>query len=195
MEHRISILGYGHAGASIAATLEKAGNAITVGLRNPGKLDGAVSIEEAIKASDIVIVALPYDAGYEVARQYSSELAGKIVIDMMNPLKADLSGFNTFNGNSGAEHVQQLLEDSTIIETFNHADAPVLANPRGALQFVVGNDASSVDTVVAIVKDAGFDAQGITDLSKTRELEAFAYFWIYFTAMQRKNMDLHLKLV
>lgn len=194
MSKKIAVIGAGAAGSSIIKALRNGGNDVTVGLRSPEKFDGAVAIADAIKAGDIVVLALPYAAGFQVAADNAADLKGKIVIDMMNPLKSDLSGYDTFAGKSGAEHLQDALPDSKVVETFNHVDAPVLANPQGALQFVLGNDRAAVNEVAEIAKQAGFDAQPINDLSKTEQVEGFAFMWIFFTVVLKKNPNLKLNL-
>lgn len=191
---KIAVIGAGTGGSSIIKSLSKTENEIIVGLRDPSMFGGATTIENALKAGEIIVLALPYEAGYKVALDHQDDLKGKIVVDMMNPLEEDLSGYHTFDGKSGAEHLQEALPDSQVVETFNHVDGPVLADPQGALQFVIGRDSSATNQIAELAKDAGFDAQSIVDLTKTRELEAFGFLWIYFTVFEKKNMDLKLLL-
>lgn len=191
---KIAVLGAGAAGTSIINSLKKTDNEIIVGIRDQSKFEGAVPIDEAIKNGQIVVFALPYQVGYQIAEKYKAELAGKIVVDMMNPFKSDLSGYNTFAGKSGAEHLQDTLPDAQVVETFNHVDGPVLADPQGALQFVIGDDETATDQVTNLANKAGFDAQTVLDLTKAREAEAFAFLWVYFSAVIKKNPNLKLKL-
>lgn len=195
MTNTVTVIGGGAAGGSIINNLTNSGFDVTVGLRSPEKMDGAVSIEEALKNSEkLVVVALPCNAFLESLDKYKELLSGKIVVDMMNPLADDMSAAETFDGKSGAEKLQQELPDSYIVETFNHVDAPVLANPEQAFQFVVGENKAAVEYVTDVAKQLNFDPQPITDLSKSKEVEAFAFLWIYYSVIVNNNAELSLKL-
>ncbi|GLB46091.1 hypothetical protein WR164_00700 [Philodulcilactobacillus myokoensis] len=195
MSEVITVIGGGAAGSSIINSLKGAHFNVKVGLRSPEKMDNAVSIESAIKDSgQVIILALPYDTSLKIVADHKADLKNKTIIDMMNPIKADMSGVQTFNGQSGAENLQSELPDSHIVETFNHVDAPVLGNPKGAFQFVVSDDKDALSHVTKIANQMGFDSQPINDLSRTAEVENFAFLWIYYSVVANKKADAFLKL-
>lgn len=190
----ISVLGAGGAGTALISNLKSKGYDVTVGLRNPEKYEGAVTIKAAIEANKVVIFAVPFGSGVELAKEYKDEFSGKIVIDMMNPLLENLSGYQTFDGKSGGEFLQEIIPDAKVVKAFNHAIAPSLAEPNGSVQFIIGNDKEAVDEITTIASTLGFEANPIYDLSKVREIEAMAYFWIYFTIIVKDNPFLKLKV-
>ncbi|AMC93820.1 hypothetical protein AOC36_07430 [Erysipelothrix larvae] len=191
---KITVLGAGQAGGALILNLKEKGVEVTVGLREPSKFEGAVSIKEAIQANDVVVLALPYDAGYEVVKTFKDALNGKTIVDMMNPLLADLSGYKTFDQKSGAEHLQDISTTFNVVEAFNHCIAPSIAHPDGSVQFIVGQDKDAVDNIRDLANKLGFEAHSIYDLSKAREIEGLAFFWIYFTILVKENPFIQLKI-
>lgn len=192
--NRLSIIGAGSAGAALIQNLKIQNYDVVVGLRSPDKFEGSVSIEAAIESSDIIVMALPFDAGLDVIQQNLEGLKGKIIIDMMNPLLADFSGYRNFDGLSGAEVIQGLSDEFHVVKAFNHVLAPSIADPQNSIQFIIGNHQESVDTVTKIATSLSFNAQPLYDLTRSREVEALAYLWINFTIMVKNNPMLRLKV-
>ena len=79
----LSILGTGNMGQAIAAVAGKGGH--TVQLLGANDTDTPVT-------GDIVVLAVPYPAVSEVIAQRGEQLAGKVVVDITNPLN-----FETFD--------------------------------------------------------------------------------------------------
>lgn len=192
--NKISVIGAGGAGSALILNLKSKGYDVTVGLRNLNKFEHAVTIKAAIEANEVIVFAVPFASGIELAKEFKEALSGKVVINMMNPLLENLSGYQTFDGKSGGEFLQETIEDSKVVKAFNHAIAPSIAEPNGSVQFIIGNDKTAVDTVTDIAKELGFEANSIYDLTKAREIEAMAYFWIYFTIIVKDNPFLKLKI-
>ncbi|GAA4322942.1 NADPH-dependent F420 reductase [Pigmentiphaga soli] len=100
---RIAVLGgTGHEGAGIACRAARAGHQVWIGSRDPGRAQAraqelnelagctriaGAGLEEAARAADIVVLAVPYAAQAATARQVRSALQGKILIDVTVPLK------------------------------------------------------------------------------------------------------------
>lgn len=187
---KISLIGPGNAGGAILNNLKNHGFDVLVGDRHPEKHADAVSIPDAINSGEIIILAVPYAAGVDLAKEYKENLKNKIVVDMMNPLKSDMSGWMIFDGKSGAENLQSIIPESKVIETFNHQNAVVLSDPNQAFMYVIGNDETSVNEITELANKMEFTSQPIYDLNKTQSLEAYAYLWIYFTDMTAKNPKL-----
>jgi uncharacterized protein YbjT (DUF2867 family) len=93
---RIAIIGAGSIGAALAAHLILAGNNVTIGARRPngfappdyqrGHLDYPVcTIEEAVDAAEVAILAIPNAAIAPFAEVYRDRLAGAVIIDPSNP--------------------------------------------------------------------------------------------------------------
>lgn len=75
------------------------------------------SKDTAQQLGDIVVMAVPYPALVALAKQYQAELAGKIVVDITNPLN-----FETWDelvvpaDSSAAQQLQKLLPESKVLK-------------------------------------------------------------------------------
>lgn len=94
-------------------------------------VSGGDNIEAATRA-DIVIIAVPWDGHRDTIAALREPLAGKVVIDCVNPLGFDKQGPYALPVEEGSA-VQQaagLLPDSRVCAAFNHVSAPLLADPQ-----------------------------------------------------------------
>jgi 8-hydroxy-5-deazaflavin:NADPH oxidoreductase len=153
--------------AAFAATLNKASSA---------------SIAQAITAADIVVLAMPYGAALELASL--PELAGKIVVDMSNPVKPDFSGLLLGHTTSAAEEIQLVAKHSKVVKAFNTIFAGLFGAPSGHTAkvpvFLAGNDEAAVEAVAALVSSAGFASEKTGALEAARLLEPMGMLNIRF---------------
>lgn len=176
----VAILGLGNMGKGLAKRL--AGKTeLVLGTRDAeGNAEfaksigaSATSFAAAAAAADIVFVALPYDAALDVAAL--PELAGKVVVDMSNPVTPDFSGLKLGHTTSAAEEIQKVAATSKVVKGFNTIFASLLSAPETATAavpvFLAGDDAAAVDQVAEIVKLAGFDVDKVGGLDGARLLE------------------------
>lgn len=176
----IAIIGLGNMGKGLATRL--AGKAdLVLGARHPADAaDFAKSVgatvtdyRSAVAAADTVILALPYDAALEAARSLS--LAGKVVVDITNPLKADFSGLSIGHTTSAAEEIARAAAGARVVKAFNTIFASLFAVPAGATAavqvFVAGDDAAAVEAVSDLAKTAGFAVEQTGGLDAARLLE------------------------
>lgn len=199
---RIAIIGTGKVGSAIARGLSGKGHAIWLGVRDATRAEGLASATgasmasppEAARVADLVILALPWSAAETVA-QGLGDLAGKVVIDCMNPIGPVPGGFGLTVGHStsGAEMVQAWLPKARVVKTLNQVGAEIMAAnghlPHRPVQFVAGNDASAKATAMGILADLGFDPLDAGDLTKARLLEPFAMLWINQSMIRGKGRD------
>lgn len=111
--------------------------------------DNAACASEA----DIVVAALPWEAHQDTLQSLSGELAGKIVVDCVNPLGFDKKGpyaLQVAEG-SAAQQAEALLPDSRVTAAFHHVSAVTLADtsvPHVDLDvLVLGDDREATDVV------------------------------------------------
>lgn len=78
----ITIFGKGNMGKAIGGNFEKAGNRVTYGGRD---FKGSLG--------DVVVLAVPYGAVDSILAAHKDELAGKVLVDITNPVN-----FDTFDG-------------------------------------------------------------------------------------------------
>ncbi len=183
----LGILGAGKLGTTVAQLALKASYTVfiagsgtaekiklSVEILTPGAM--AVTAVDAIKRSDIVILALPLSK----YRNLSMELLkGKLVIDAMNYWwEVDGSISELKSASSSSEMVQHFLPQSRIVKAFSHIgyhhlldDArPLGATDRKAMA-IAGDNASDIQIVAHIVSDLGFDPVLIGNLGDGKKLE------------------------
>lgn len=136
----------------------------------------AVTAVEAIRQSDIVILALPLS---KLKNLPVDELAGKLVVDAMNYWwEVDGTIDELASSPSSSEMVQRYLSKSRIVKAFSHIGYHHLlddSRPEGAkdrkAMAIAGDDDSDVQMVAQIVTDLGFDPVIIGKLSEGKKLE------------------------
>jgi NADPH-dependent F420 reductase len=164
--------GTGDQGRGLAYRLARAGQTVLIGSRTadraveaareiaalPGvaprtPVEGGDNAEVAAR-SDVVIVAVPWDGHAAILTALAAPLAGKIVVDCVNPLGFDKQGPYALDVAEGSA-VQQaagLLPDSRVCAAFNHVSAPLLADPaveRIELDVLICTEDREVAGVVA----------------------------------------------
>lgn len=144
-----------------------------------GRILGVSNSDAA--AAELVIVAVPYDGHAALLSSLVTELAGKIVVDCVNPLGFDQRGPFPLRvaAGSAAEEAQLLLPDSTVIGAFHHVSAVLLDDPTvdhfADTVPVLGDDRVAV-AVVCDLAAAIPGARGIYAgrLRNAGQVEAFA---------------------
>ncbi|RIV37945.1 NADPH-dependent F420 reductase [Micromonospora radicis] len=141
--------GTGDQGRGLAYRFARAGQPVLIGSRSaeraaqsaaeiaalPGVPAGGVTgtdNDEVARRSDVVIIAVPWDGHAATVAALAEPLAGKIVVDCVNPLGFDKQGPYALPVPEGSA-VQQaaaLLPDSRVCAAFNHVSAPLLADPE-----------------------------------------------------------------
>lgn len=193
----IAIIGTGGIGSGLASVLAKTSHEVTVSDRKGGteaaaKLAGrgvsvrAAEVRPAVQAADVVILAVPYSAAAGLGQV--ADFAGKIVVDVTNPVKEDFSGLQIGHTTSAAEEIAKALPGARVVKAFNTVFAQVydqgLKFGDTAMQtFVAADDADAKGAVIALAKDAGFDARDAGPLSNARYIEPLGYLNIQFGYM------------
>jgi len=141
---KILILGTGNMARGIGTRLLAGGHAVT--LYNPDRADaeqlaqdlrgaaaGGTSVavadtpSAAIPQSDVVILASWYSVNRQLAQELGRELAGKVVVDISNPLNATFDGLATPPGSSAAEQIRDVLPaNARVVKAFNTTFAGTL---------------------------------------------------------------------
>jgi 8-hydroxy-5-deazaflavin:NADPH oxidoreductase len=178
---KIGILGTGEVGRSLAAGFKKHGHAVQLGHRDPKE-----SYADAAKFGEVVLLCTPW-AGTENAITLTDpkNLAGKVVIDVTNPLKFEEGaapqlalGFT----DSGGEQVQRWLPKSRVVKAFNVVGNTLMVDPKlpggPPDMFIAGNDAAAKQTVTQICKEFGWPVVDIGGIEGSRLLEPLAMLWV-----------------
>ncbi|MEV4995185.1 NADPH-dependent F420 reductase [Streptomyces niveus] len=135
--------GTGDQGRGLAYRLGRAGQKVIIGSRAAERAEaaaaelGLASVEgadnaECARRSDIVIVAVPWDGHAKTLESLKDELAGKLVVDCVNPLGFDKKGAYALTPEEGsaAEQAAALLPDSRVTAAFHHLSAVLLQDPE-----------------------------------------------------------------
>jgi 8-hydroxy-5-deazaflavin:NADPH oxidoreductase len=151
------------------------------------EIESATCPKEASWEADLIVVASSSIEGREIAERIREVAIGKIVISVSQPINGCLNIVASPSNISAAEELQQLLPHSKVVKTFNTAFALDRFTPKSicnfADSFIAGNNGAAVDTVVELVRSAGFNPIPVGDLSASRMLER----------MQLKTIDQPVK--
>jgi NADPH-dependent F420 reductase len=165
----IGILGgTGDQGRGLARRLSMAGHEVIIGSRDAGRAKAAVADlgggalltgglnHEAAAEADIVIAAIPWDGHADLLSELAGPLAGKIVIDCVNPIGFDARGAYSIGvpEGSAAEQAASVLPGSTVVGAFHHVSAQLLLDPDVDSMdldvLVLGEDRAATDLVIAL---------------------------------------------
>jgi predicted dinucleotide-binding enzyme len=145
----------------------------------------APSSAAAVQAADIVVLAVPYGAVETVADEIAAAAAGKIVIDVTNPLRPDLSGL-AVTDRSAAELIQERLPNASVVKAFNTVLAANQAEPvlDGVPLdgYVASDDPAARKAVADLLANMGYRPVDVGALSAARALEHMALLNIRLNA-------------
>jgi 8-hydroxy-5-deazaflavin:NADPH oxidoreductase len=168
--------GTGDQGRGLARRFAMAGHPVSIGSRSAERAEAAaVELRESAgpraasisggpnadvaARADIVVVAVPWEGHEALLRAVAPVLAGKIVVDCVNPLGFDERGAYGLSvpEGSAAEQAAGLLPDSRVVAAFHHVSAVLLLDP-GVEEvdtdvLVLGDDRAATDEVQALVEE------------------------------------------
>ena len=167
----VTILGTGTMGQAIASIAGKGGHTV--------QLLGIDDAETRV-TGDIVILAVPFPAVADVIAQRGESLAGKIVVDITNPLD-----FETFDSlvvpadSSAAAQIAAALPQSRVLKAFNTTFAGTLAagtvGSQATTVLIAGDDADAKAALAGVITSGGIEAIDAGSLKRARELEALGF--------------------
>jgi NADPH-dependent F420 reductase len=143
------------AGCDVILGSRDAGRAQEAAAALPGRVRG-MSNEDCATAADVVIVAVPWDGHGALLEGLGSSLAGKVVVDCVNPLGFDKQGAFALDvpEGSAAQQAAGVLPDSRVVAAFHHISAVLLLDEAvdsiDTDVLVLGDDRAATDTVQAL---------------------------------------------
>lgn len=181
MSH-ITIFGTGNMGTAIAAVFAAGGHSVE-------HIDS--STENPAVTGEIVVLAVPYAALTPIADTYRAQLAGKIVVDISNPV--DFSTFDSLvvpADSSATAALAEALPESHVVKAFNTTFAGTLASgtvgENTTTVLVAGDDADAKKTLVDAIASAGtVAAVDAGSLARARELEALGFLQLTLAAGEK----------
>lgn len=163
----VSVLGgTGEQGRGLARRLALAGCTVVLGSRDAARAEAAAAAlsgrvtgtdnASAAGAGDVVVVAVPWEGHRELLQSLAADLAGKVVVDCVNPLGFDKQGAFALSVEEGsaAEQAAAVLPDSRVVAAFHHISAALLLDESvdsiDTDVLVLGDDREATDLVQAL---------------------------------------------
>ena len=189
----ILLLGAGNMGSALAQQFSRAGHGVRIAATSLEKAQAvasaipaatAVDAAGSANAADVVIVATPYEQAV-AALAAAGPLAGKVVIDITNPLTADYMGLTIGHGTSAAEEIAKAFPTAEVVKAFNTLFAQVIAEGASfaggqtAPVFVASDSTRAKATARSLAESIGFDVIDAGPLKNARYLEPLAGLNIY----------------
>ncbi len=185
---KVAIIGTGNIGKALGGTLTRAGHDVTLAGQDAAKARevasevgaaAAATSVDAARNADVIVLAVPFAALEDVAKDLGSAADGSVVVDVTNPLTADYSSLETAGGPSAAERLAELLPNAKVAKAFNTLFGSVQADPKALGTTVDGLYATSDDDarlkVAELLRSAGFRPVDAGQLQAARQLEAMAF--------------------
>jgi predicted dinucleotide-binding enzyme len=181
---RIGVLGTGMVGRAISGKLAELGHDVRVGSRTAG--DGTVEFPDAAADAEVVFNCTNGAASLD-ALGAAGDLAGKVVIDVANPL--DFSGGGpalfTDTTDSLGERIQAAFPDARVVKTLNTINCNLMIDaasvPGDHVVFVCGNDDGAKAQTRELLGEFGWPPERMIDLGDitgARAVEHYLLLWI-----------------
>lgn len=211
----ITIIGSGNMGRGIGTRAAAGGHSVTFVDANPevaektaadvkasarkGATVSTVSLGDAV-LGDVVVLAVWYGTNIEIAKQLGAKLAGKVVVDIANPLNSTYDGLATAPDSSSAEDLAKAIASSAkVVKAFNTTFAGTLLAGEVAGQpldvFIAGDDADAKSKVSQLVADGGMRAIDTGPLSRARQIEGMQLLHIIMQGALGTNWGSAVKIL
>ena len=167
----IAVLGgTGPQGRGLARRFAQAGLDVVLGSRTEEKgAAAAAALTEALgvtvrgtdnrsaaEAGDVVLVVVPWEGHAELLTSLKPALAGKVVVDCVNPLGFDKQGAFALPVEEGSatQQAAAILTESTVVGAFHNVSAVLLEDPAVERVetdvLVLGDEREATDLVQAL---------------------------------------------
>jgi 8-hydroxy-5-deazaflavin:NADPH oxidoreductase len=211
----VTIIGAGNMGLGIGTRLVAGGHSVTFVDANPetaektaaevkaaapkGVRVSTANLGEA-ELGDVVVLAVWYGTNIEIAKQLGTKLAGKVVVDIANPLNASFDGLATAPDSSSAEDLAKAIASGAkVVKAFNTTYAGTLIAGQVGGQpldvFIAGDDEDAKNKVAELVKDGGMRPIDTGPLSRARQIEAMQFLHIVTQGTLGTNWGSTIKIL
>ena len=160
--------GTGPQGRGLARRLAQGGVDVVLGSRSADRArDSALALGAGVRGADngecaraagVVVLAVPWGGHRDTLVALAGELAGKVLVDCVNPLAFDKLGAYPVPvpEGSAAQQAQALAPDATVVAAFHHLSAVTLLDESvqsvGSDVLVLGDDREATDLVQALAE-------------------------------------------
>jgi 8-hydroxy-5-deazaflavin:NADPH oxidoreductase len=206
----VSILGSGNMARGIATRVLAGGNSVQILARDPqesaalaAELGGSATsgaIGDSL-TGDVVVLAVPYPAAAPLVEQYGDQLAGKVVVDITNPINVEtFDGLVTPADSSAAQEIAKAAPGGApVVKAFNTTFAGTLV--EGQVRdlpldvFIAGDDADAKNAVAGIVESGGLRPIDVGPLANARYLDGLGFLHIALQMSRGTQFSTAVKLI
>jgi hypothetical protein len=182
---KVGVIGTGAVGDALAAGFLKHGHEVARGTRKPR--DGFLSFQDTARFGEVVVLAVKGTAAESAVQLCGAlNLAGKVVIDAMNPIAdgAPVNGvlpFFTTHQESLMERLQKLAPKAKFVKAFSCVGSAFMVNPKfkggPPTMFICGNDAGAKEKVRGILTQFGWETEDAGGVEAARAIEPLCVLW------------------
>ncbi|MFZ9388088.1 MAG: NADPH-dependent F420 reductase [Chitinophagaceae bacterium] len=188
----VAIIGLGNIGRTVASNLAKGNHRVIVASRTLTKaqefarsLGGnatAEAIDTAIRKADVVIPAVYFDKIKDFLRTYAHALAGKVIVDVSNPIAPDAKGGykKVIDQDLSAGKVLSDLtpENAVLVKAFGTLGAASLQNgafarPERNILFYASDSTNHNHQIEELINASGFTPFHIGGIDQSIRIEVF----------------------
>jgi len=189
---KVAIIGLGNIGRILATNFTSGNRPVILASRDVsaahnlaeelGSQAQPMNIAQAVREADVIIPTIWFASIREFLHSYASELAGKIIIDVSNPIAPDgTGGFVKTIGvteSAGQLNAAELPSGAKLAKAFGTLGAASLASASGqqpelAVLFYATDDRSIDPQIEELIRDAGFAPLRVGGLDQSIRLEVF----------------------
>ena len=193
---RIGVLGAGTVGTTLAGGFAAHGHEVMIGSREPAKLADftrqargvrAGTPEETAKFAELAVLAVKGSAAAAMVRAAgAANLAGKVMIDVTNPLANappvnGVLGFFTSLDESLMERLQREFPQIRFVKAFNSVGSARMVNPVYAAgkpsMFICGDDQPAKARVSELLDQLGWETEDMGEVEAARAIEPLCILW------------------
>ena len=184
---RITLIGTGNMARGLGSRVLAGGHALTVVGKDAQRaeavaadLAGQGAVATAVASDpiegDVVVLAVYYPDARHAVKQYAEQLAGKVVVDITNPVNETVDGLVVPPDGSATDELAGLAPDARFVKAFNTTFAGPLTQGEVAGQtldvLIAGDDDDAKARVAALARDGGLNPIDVGPQARARELEA-----------------------
>ncbi|MBK8623434.1 MAG: NAD(P)-binding domain-containing protein [Saprospiraceae bacterium] len=199
----IAIIGTGNVGGALATQWAKKGHNIHLGVKNKDQFKGSellknantsvFSIKEAIALSDVILIATPPTAIFDIVEEMG-DVSGKVIIDSTNSVMKSPEPYNT------VFHMLAEKTNAEVVKCFNSTGFENMKDPNyhgeGIDMFMAGDSEKAKEVARQLALDCGFGScWDFGKADKVELLEKFALSWINLAIMQGHGRGIAFKVI
>ncbi len=198
---KVTIVGAGNMGRGVGTRAVAGGHQVEIVDHDPDEarelakdLGGSATALEpgAPFGGEVVVFAVYYPGIKDAVQQYADQLAGKVVVDITNPVDTQTwDSLATAPGSSSAEETQQLVPQGTpVVKAFNTTFAGTLVAGQVDGQqldvLIAGDDEAAKLKVAQLASDGGLRPVDIGPLRRAQQLEQLGF--LHIAVQQPRNL-------